>query len=291
MLLRRWSRSDRRETTLPPGGPAGRAARESVSAAPDPPEPHARAKAGGDFGLNAGARRAARKGESAGSVRVPAMRALTLLVAAVLFAPAIGCGQPRVNLSEGPREYVATDYEQVLARWTRTEHLIALSELDDLLTVTATFESWDFRWAYVVRYAQDYRLTTEQRRLLLESTLDETRAYHQFYVALYGANRRFTDLSKPDAGWVVRLFDDRGNETAPDKITPIPRPGPIERTYFPYTSPWRRAFRIRFPATTSHGPTIAPDARIVGLRFAGAQGSEELRWYLDRGGRAGSTPF
>ena len=45
-----------------------------------------------------------------------------------------------------------------------------------MLTVTATFESWDFRWAYVVRYAQDYRLTVEQRRALLETTLRESTA-------------------------------------------------------------------------------------------------------------------
>jgi hypothetical protein len=208
----------------------------------------------------------------------------TIALAAVMLA--LGCGTPRVDLSQGAREYVATDYDQVLARWTRTEHLIALSELDDLLTVSATFESWDFRWAYVVRYAQDYRLTTEQRKVLLDSTLEEARGYHQFYVALYGANRRFIDLSKPDSAWIVRLIDDRGNETAPDKITAISRPSPLERTYFPYTSPWRLAFRIRFPVSTNHGPTIAPDAHSVGLRFAGAQGSEELRWYLDRSGSA-----
>ena len=61
--------------------------------------------------------------------------------------------EPKVSLAPGPREYVASDYPTVLTRWTREESLIQLSELDDKLTVTATFESWDFRWAYVVRYA------------------------------------------------------------------------------------------------------------------------------------------
>jgi hypothetical protein len=208
--------------------------------------------------------------------------ALASALAAFGAVALVGCGQPRVSLSEGGREYVSTDYERVMSRWTRSESLIALSELDDLLTVTSTFESWDFRWAYVVRYAQDYRLTTDQRRVLLESTLAETRAYHQFFVALYGSNRRWADLSRPNAGWIVRLIDDRGNETAPEQIVAIPKPGPIERTYFPFTSVWRQAFRIKFPASTTRGPTIAPDATFVGLRFAGAQGSEELHWQLDR---------
>jgi len=203
---------------------------------------------------------------------------LLLLTASVTLA--CGCGQAPVTLVEGPREYLPTDYEYVLRRWTRTEHLVALAELEDLLTVTSTFESWDFRWAYVVRYARDYRLSVEQRRLLLESTLAETRAYHQFFVALYGGNRRWTDLTKPTSAWIVRLIDDKGNETAPEQIIAIPKPGPLERTYFRYASVWRQVFRVRFPTSTPNGPTIASDAKFVGLRFAGAQGSEELRWDL-----------
>ena len=205
---------------------------------------------------------------------IVATRALPIACAVTTAA----CSAPQVSLAEEPREYVATDYDVVLARWTRTERLMALSELDVLLTVTATFESWDFRWAYVVRYAQDYRLTVEQRRVLLEATLNDSRAHHQFFVALYGNNRRWTDLTKPTSAWIVRLIDDKGNETAPEEIVPIAKPGPIERTYFPYASVWRNVYRIKFPTATANGPTIAHDAKRVGLRFAGAQGSEELQW-------------
>ncbi len=184
-----------------------------------------------------------------------------------------------MSLATGPREYVPSDYPQVLKRWTRDESLVQLSELDNKLTVTATFESWDFRWAYVVRYAADYRLTVEQRRELLDRTLHETEADHEFYVALYGTNWRWTDLSRPTSAWIVRLIDDQGNETAPSKIDAIAKPGPLEQRYFPYTSVWRRAFRIRFPRLTGDGrPTVASSARWFGLRFAGAEGNEELRW-------------
>ena len=57
------------------------------------------------------------------------------------------------------------------------------------------------------------------------------------------------------------------------------KPGPIEYRYFPYTTVWRHAFRVRFPRTTNDGrPTIAPNCRWFGLRFAGAEGNEELHW-------------
>ncbi len=207
-------------------------------------------------------------------------RSACLVVVASLW----GCAEPKVSLATGPREYVPSDYPQVLKKWTREERLIQLADLDDKLTVTATFESWDFRWAYVVRYAADYRLTVEQRRELLERTLHETSDDHEFYVALYGTNWRWTDLSRPTSAWIVRLIDDQGDETAPSKIDTITKPGPLERRYFPYTTVWRRAFRIRFPRFTGDGrPTIAERARWFGLRFAGAEGNEELHWDIEGG--------
>jgi hypothetical protein len=204
------------------------------------------------------------------------------LLATLIVTAAGGCADPRVSLTTGPREYVGSDYPQVLGRWTRSESLIAVSELDDLLTVSATYESWDFRWAYVVKYAQDYRLTVDQRRVLLEKTLAATQEGHRFYVALYGTNRRWTDLTKPTSSWIVRLIDDQGDETAPAQIELITKPGPLERTYFPYTTPWRQAFRISFPVAAPDGrPTISAEAKWFGLRFAGAQGNRELRWELE----------
>jgi hypothetical protein len=207
---------------------------------------------------------------------------LWLACAAAALSLLSGCGAPLVSLTEGPREYVATDYERVLDRWTRTEQLFVPTELDDLLTVTSTYESWDFRWAYVVRYAEDYRLTVDQRKALFERSLNETEKYHQFYVALYAERHQWSDLTAENAAWIIRLIDDRGNETAPSEIEAIRKPGAIERTYFPYTTPWRRAYRVRFPVARADGRrTIAPEAQWFGLRFAGAQGNEQLVWVID----------
>ena len=225
------------------------------------------------------------------------LAALASLGALVATGLAVGgCAVERVSLSKGPREYVASDYPEILKRWTREESLVNVTELENPLTVTATFETWDFRWAYVVRYADDYRLTVEQRRDLLEQTLKESAESHQFYVALYGSNWRWADLPRPNSAWIVRLIDDLGDETAPAQIEHIAKPGALERTYFPYTTVWRQAFRIRFPRVTpDRRPTIAPNAHWVGLRFAGAEGNQELRWELDPGtaerlASSGSSP-
>ncbi|MEO7113043.1 MAG: hypothetical protein ABI183_21575 [Polyangiaceae bacterium] len=203
-----------------------------------------------------------------------------LALASVIACSSLACGGPaKVSLEQGTREYVASDYPQVLARWTRDGQLY--NEFDSPLTVTATFNSWDFSWAYVIRYAYDYRLTVDQRRVLLETTLNTTRDEHQFYIALYGANRRWTDLSRPNSAWIVRLIDDQGGETAPVKIEAIVKPGALERTYFPYTSVYRLAFRIHFPVENDGKKTITPGAKWFGLRFAGAEGNQELHWDVE----------
>ncbi len=201
-----------------------------------------------------------------------------LILAAIAIT---GCSETRVTLNGGTREYVPSDYNLVLNRWTRTEQLITFSELDDELTATATFESWDFRWAYVVRYSADYRLTVAQRRELLQRTLADTQVKYEFYVGLYGTKFRWDDLTKPTAAWIVRLIDEKGNETAPTRIDLV-KPGPNEYRYFPYTSPHRHCFRVDFPRVNADGkPTISDKATWFGLRFAGAQGNEELRWSID----------
>ena len=190
-----------------------------------------------------------------------------------------------MSIGEGPREYVATDYDAVLKNWTREENLILYDELERALTVSATFETWDFRWAYVIRYANDYRLTIPQRQRLLSKTLNETRKTHQFFVALYGSNQKQNDLSEKDSAWIVRLIDETGNETAPTQIKAIKKPNILERRYYPYNTVWRKAFRIDFPAKSGDGrKTISEKAAWVGLRFAGAWGNMDLVWHLVENG-------
>jgi hypothetical protein len=191
----------------------------------------------------------------------------------------LACTTPKIQLGEGPREYVASDYEGVLDKWTRSAQLTKVTVMDNVLTATATYESWDFRWAYVVRYAEDYRLTVDQRQTLLESSLAKTREVHQFYLTLYAQRYEWNDLKVTEPAWILRLIDDEGTETAPTEIKEIKKPGAIELTYFPYTTPWRSAYRISFPRVGDHGrATISPSARWFGIRFAGAQGNDELIW-------------
>lgn len=220
------------------------------------------------------------------SARASKLVPWVVAVAAVAVALVPACSTPNVSLATGTRTYTAERYNEVLARWTRTAHDYTVQGLDDNIAVTATYESWDFRWAYVVRYASDFRLTTVERSRLLQTSLESASHEHEFYVALYTQNRRWGALERPTSAWRVLLVNDHQMEVPPSAIEPISRPGALERAYFPYITVWRQAFRVRFPTRTwvpgrGEVETLNGSTRFFILRFSGPLGSTDLRWDVD----------
>ena len=101
-----------------------------------------------------------------------------VVTAAIVVLSAACAQQPvRVDFSERQREYVAKDYGEVYERWTR--HQQALHNTDVALEAWATFKSWDFRQAYIERYASIYGLSETDRATLRQAQLEAVRAWAQ----------------------------------------------------------------------------------------------------------------
>ncbi len=202
---------------------------------------------------------------------------LPLVLAVALLS---GCASPSISLRTGPRSFTRTDYERVYSAWTRDEGDFDWGAMKTVLHATATFESWEHRWAYVVRYANDHAINTEARDEMLRQTLEDARVNHRFFVTVAGGEGfRESDIAGPQSAWRVLLVDDAGGQITPVEIQKIRRPSAAERVYFPSISPHRQMFRIVFPATRPDGtPTVSPSARHIILRFTGARGRLDLRW-------------
>lgn len=191
----------------------------------------------------------------------------------------LACATHTMRRETGPRSFTADDYESVYRAWTRDADDFEWGSMDDVLHATATYESWEFRWAYVVRYARDHSLDDASRDAMLRATLDDTRRHHRFFVTLSGPEFREQDLSSERSAWRVLLVDDDGRQTTPIEIRKVRRASAAERVYFPSISPHRQVFRIVFPTRHDDGaPTIADDAAAIRLRFAGARGQVDLEW-------------
>jgi len=184
-------------------------------------------------------------------------------------------------MTPGSRTFTPESYPSVWEAWTREAEVFSWKELAHEIHVTATFESWEFRWAYVFRYAYDYSLAPKVRDAMLDASLASSRQEHRFFVTLVGMDFKEANLAGKTSAWRVLLIDPQGHQTVPALMEHVRRPTAVDKVYFPQVSPYRQTFRITFPAVDSDGRKTIPDgAPFVILRFTGARGRADLRWNL-----------
>jgi hypothetical protein len=208
--------------------------------------------------------------------RKGAARVGHILLASALVACATQ-KQVRVDFSETPRDYLPTDYRDVCARWTR--HDYALHEWQDkAIEVWATFKSWDFREAYIERYAAVYSLSDADRTTLRQA---QREAYHQayeFHVIAQSAEYTWNDLDKSSSAWRVTLVDALGNEIPSDRVRVEKLPDAYERDFFPDKTPFSKSYSIRFTMPASGTEFSGVKSGSITLRIASPIGRVDLIW-------------
>jgi len=209
------------------------------------------------------------------------MSRMHILILLVTILSLQGCGPPNVDISEGARKLTPSDYEHIMGIWTREESVYTLDTMDNVLTVTATYHSWEFRWAYSVRYSDDHRLSPDERAEVRANEFAEYRNFHEFTVATTSGDMKWSELGE-DSVWRVSLSNDRGDEVLPQNIEEIRKPTPSQVAYFPYIGPFRNAYRINFPRVLpgTEVPVIGPDNEYFCLNFAGSLGNGRLCWNI-----------
>ncbi len=205
------------------------------------------------------------------------------LLGSMLGFALIACGNAPLSRSTAPRAFTADDYSGIYQRWTRTADDFAFLELREVAHVTATYESHEFRSAYVSRYAADHSLPEESRQAMLNDSMSDAAERHRFLVTFGVPVFREGDFTSDRSDWRVILVDPNGNQTEPAELTRVARPSRDLLTYYPSISRQRHTYRLSFPITHEDGsPTISDAADHAILRFASAAGTVELRWDFAR---------
>ena len=211
-----------------------------------------------------------------GPIMVPGRTAL-LVVAAAALAACQSDKALRVDFSETPRAYVAKDYRDVYDRWTR--HDFVMHDVEKALEVWATFKSWDFREAYVERYAAVYSLPDADRPTLPTAPRESLHKAYEFHVTAQSANYKWNDLEKSSSPWQVTLLDALGHELPREavKIHVEKLPDAYELEFFPAKTPFSKTYSVRFliPAT---GDFAGIPSGAITLRFSCPIGRIELTW-------------
>jgi hypothetical protein len=197
---------------------------------------------------------------------------------AVAAMGATGCASRQtvtVDFSEARRAYLPTDYEAVYTRWTRHEYV--LRDADKALEVWATLKSWDFREAYVERYASVYALTAADRETLRKGQLDSLHKYYELHVTAQSGDLKWNDLDKANTAWRVALIDALGHELSSEPVKLQRLPDAYERSFFPAKNAFTKTYNIRFIAPADSDFVGAKSGSLM-LRFTSPVGRIEVIW-------------
>jgi hypothetical protein len=190
----------------------------------------------------------------------------------------LGCASRQavtVDFSEARRAYLPADYEAVYNRWTRHDYV--LLDADKALEVWATLKSWDFREAYVVRYAADYALTDADRDTLRKGQLDSLHKYYEFHVTAQSTDLKWNDLEKSNTAWRIALIDATGHELSAEPVKLQRLPDAYERSFFPSKTAFTKTYSVRFIAPADSEFKGVKSGALT-LRFTSPIGRIELVW-------------
>ncbi len=209
---------------------------------------------------------------------------------ALLLTLLMGCAKdpPYVNISHAPVSILPSDYPKLLKRWTRKR--VIVHKLDTPLNVHATLLSWEFRWAYIVKYTSLYGLGAAQRKRLWTVQEEDLKEGVQFVVAVACTDSKWNDLEKGDpvsmgpgksakgSTWRITLTVDKGEPVVPKEVVAVEPLKKIHKDMFPFLGHFHRLYRVTFPAIHKGKRVLPGNARRLELRFAGPLGKASLQW-------------
>jgi hypothetical protein len=161
--------------------------------------------------------------------------------------------------------------------WTR--HAKLVQDIGTVMEIWATFKSWDFRQAYVAKYAKTYDLADGEREALAKSQMETARAVYEIHLVAQSTNDRWNDLANKNSPWRLTLLDGTGAELAPTTVKVEKLPDAYEGEFFPSRTPFSRTYTARFVRPEGAGEAfVGPQSGRLILRLASPVGRVDVTW-------------
>jgi len=198
-----------------------------------------------------------------------------------MFALLAGCATsspPPVDFSEATKNYRKDDYPAAFEAWTRHGKLVQY-DVGTTMELWATFKSWDFRQAYVAKYARVYDLADSERDQLSKSQRETARAIYEIHMVAQSTTDRWNDLDRRNSPWRITLLDGTGAELAPTSIKVEKLPEVYEYEFFPTRTLFSKTYTVRFVRPDGAGDAfLGPQSGRMILRVASPIGKVEVVW-------------
>ena len=199
----------------------------------------------------------------------------------VLLAGCATYRPPVVDFSEASKSYRNDDYPGAFEAWTRHGKLLQYDQYDigTAMEIWATFESWDFRQAYVAKYARVYDLADNEREQLAKSQQETARAVYEIHLVAQSTTDRWNDFDRRTSPWRITLLDGTGAELAPTSIKVEKLPEVYEYEFFPTRTLFSKTYTLRFVRPEGAGESfLGPQSGRMILRVASPIGKVEVAW-------------
>ena len=206
-----------------------------------------------------------------------------LVMALAVFASGCKSGKEDQPIQYTPDSQFNPQYKAVFETWTKEDRIY--KGFDCKLIAAATYKSMLFRIAYTHEYAKLYRLSSVEKDKLLKDQVDAGDTYNEFIFAAYVPDKKWDDFPKEKSTWRIDLRVDDGERTAPVEVRKLERNNVVLKHFFPYITPWKSVYLLRFPAR--HSDTgealVGYGTRKVTLAVSSVLGSAEMTWELNNG--------
>lgn len=117
---------------------------------------------------------------------------------------------------------------------------------------------------------------------MVEDQLKAAAHGHEFLMASFVPDEKWDDFDKTKSMWKLYLVNDKDERVEPIEVRRVRRQEPVTPHFFPYITPWKSVFTVRFPHTipTTDLPIIEESAEGIRLVITGVLGTAEMRWEL-----------
>ena len=200
---------------------------------------------------------------------------------------AVGCRSGKENkpIEYTPDSQFNPEYKAVFEDWTKEDRIY--KGFDCKLIAAATYKSMQFRKAYAQEYGKLYRLSPAEKDKIHKDQADAAATYNEFFFAAYVPDKKWDDFPEEKSTWKIDLRVDGGLRVAPVEIRKLERNNVVLKHFFPYVTPWKSVYLLRFPAKQRDtGEALVGDqSRTLMLSVSSVLGSAEMTWMLEQGNK------
>ena len=204
-----------------------------------------------------------------------------VVVTLTVFVSGCKSGKENQPIQYTPDSQFNPEYKSVFENWTKEDRIY--KGFDCKLIAAATYKSMTYRKAYTQEYAKLYRLNAVEQDKFLKDQADAADTYNEFIFAAYVPENKWDDFPDEKSTWKIDLRVDDGERTAPVEIRKLERNNVVLKHFFPYITPWKSVYLLRFPASRrdTDEALVENASRTVTLSINSVLGSAEMTWTLD----------